>query len=51
MAPDNAEISIGGLPNWSDYVRALHLRFGHTLNEDTMAELVGLRQIGNVQDF
>ncbi|XP_070017004.1 uncharacterized protein [Nicotiana sylvestris] len=38
-------------PNWNDYVRALHLRFGHTLYADPMSELVGLKQNGSVQEF
>ncbi|XP_060170844.1 uncharacterized protein LOC132601798 [Lycium barbarum] len=39
------------LPNWGDYVRALNLRFSHTMSDDPMAELIGLRQNGSVQEF
>lgn len=39
------------LPIWNDYVRALYLRFGHTLHVDPMAELARLKQIGSIQEF
>lgn len=40
-----------GLPNWNDYVRALHHHFGNSLYEDPIAELLELKQSGSVQEF
>ncbi|XP_016471483.2 uncharacterized protein LOC107793610 [Nicotiana tabacum] len=40
-----------GLPNWNDYLRGLYHRFGHAIHEDPMAELISLKQTGNVHDF
>lgn len=36
------------LPNWNDHGRALHFRFGHTMHEDSMSELIELKQTGSV---
>ncbi|KAG8391290.1 hypothetical protein BUALT_Bualt01G0172600 [Buddleja alternifolia] len=39
------------LPSWVEYVRALSDRFGVSLFDDPMAELVNLKQTGNIQDY
>ncbi|KAG8374641.1 hypothetical protein BUALT_Bualt10G0017100 [Buddleja alternifolia] len=39
------------IPNWEDYVRALHDRFGALLYEDPMAELMNLKQTGSVKEY
>lgn len=40
-----------GLISWNDYVRPLHFRFGHTLYDDPMSELIESKQTGIVQEF
>lgn len=32
------------VPRWEEYIQALHIRFGVTVFEDSMAELMTLRQ-------
>lgn len=38
-------------PTWEEYVRALSERFGTMIYDDPMAELVSLKQTGNVQKY
>nr|DAD45646.1 TPA_asm: hypothetical protein HUJ06_003876 [Nelumbo nucifera] len=38
-------------PRWEEYVRALNIRFGSTVYEDPMSELLDLRQAGSVQEY
>ncbi|KAG8382201.1 hypothetical protein BUALT_Bualt05G0052100 [Buddleja alternifolia] len=39
------------LPNWDEYIRALHERFGAFVYEDPMVELVNLKQTGTIQEY
>lgn len=36
--------------HWEEYVQALHIRFGVTMFEDPMAELMALRQVAELED-
>lgn len=37
-------------PHWEEYIRALHIRFGTTVFEDPMADLMTLRQTGELEE-
>lgn len=39
------------VPQWEEYVQALHIHFGTTVFEDPMAELMTLRQTGELEDY
>lgn len=39
------------IPSWNDYVRAVYLRFKDIEHADPLAELVELKQEGDVQEF
>ncbi|KAG8375887.1 hypothetical protein BUALT_Bualt09G0005900 [Buddleja alternifolia] len=39
------------IPNWEEYVKALSDRFGVLLYDDPMAELMNLKQTGNIQEY
>ncbi|KAG8384225.1 hypothetical protein BUALT_Bualt04G0095800 [Buddleja alternifolia] len=39
------------IPDWEEYVRALHDRFGAFLYDDPMSKLVNLKQTGSIQDY
>ncbi|KAM3250755.1 hypothetical protein P3L10_004825 [Capsicum annuum] len=42
---------LGAIPSWSNYIRAVHLRFGDIEHADPLGELVALKQTGSVQEF
>ncbi|KAG8391132.1 hypothetical protein BUALT_Bualt01G0156100 [Buddleja alternifolia] len=39
------------IPNWEEYVKALNDHFGALIYDDPMADLVNLKQLGNIQQY